>query len=127
MSTPVLPSPSPGSAPSTPLRQEYAHLLPPPGKEPEAKHVIDTLAAMVKARGGPVPLKEFTKLFDTNTPAKKKGLTLIVKQVAQIMTMEQTGLESTSQVEPGAKVKPPAKVYYMTLRAGIISSAVSQQ
>lgn len=89
VSTPMISSPSSSSNPGTPLRQEYAHLLPPPGQLPTAKHVTDVLSAMLQTRGQPIPLKEFTRIFERDTPEQKQNLASIMKQVAQLTVQEQ--------------------------------------
>jgi hypothetical protein len=100
MPTPGTASPSTSSAPGTPLRQEYAHLLPPPGTLPQTKHVVDVLSLMLRHRQNqPVPLKEFTRAFERVSAEQKTNLASIMKQVAQL-----------SELQPGSKV------YFVSLK-----------
>jgi hypothetical protein len=100
MPTPGTASPSTSSAPGTPLRQEYVHLLPPPGTLPQIKHVVDVLSLMLRHRQNqPVPLKEFTRAFERVSVEQKTNLASIMKQVAQL-----------SELQPGSKV------YFVSLK-----------
>jgi hypothetical protein len=101
--TPGIASPGPGSVPGTPLREAYAHLLPPPGVLPEDKHVTEVLRAMIAARApDPVPLKEFTHVFDRSTQAHKKNLMAILKRVAKLV-----------------ELTPGSKIYFVSLLPGV--------
>jgi hypothetical protein len=105
--TPRMPSPGSGSTPGTPLRDAYAHLLPPLGVLPEERHVVDVLRAMVAANApGPVPLKQFTRVFEHGTKAQKKNLMATLKPILR-------------RVADVIETPPGSKVYAVSLKPGI--------
>lgn len=81
MPTPMMASTS--SRTGTPQRQDLAHLLPPSGTLPTARHVTAVLSSLLKQRKN-VLLKDALQFFERNTAQQKKNLIDIMRKVGQL-------------------------------------------